>query len=125
VHHRDHGHCQGPGCSNKTTRIHHIVHWANGGPTCITNLISLCDSHHWLVHEGGWHITTGDNGTGWLFHDPDHRAVPTTPPTAPVVEPLPFNDEITPDAVTGKWGGEGLDLSFATSLLLDRRDQEN
>jgi hypothetical protein len=121
VHRRDHGHCQAPGCAHKTTQIHHIIHWANGGVTCITNLISLCDSHHWLVHEGGWHITT--QKTGWLFHDPDHRAIPTTPPAAPIVEPLPSNPEIAADAVTGKWGGEGLNLPWATSILLtDRQD---
>jgi hypothetical protein len=116
VHRRDHGHCQGPGCGNKTTQIHHIVHWANGGRTCITNLISLCDSHHWLVHEGGWHITP--EKTGWLFIDPDHHVISTTPPVPPVVEPLPVNDTIAPDAVTGKWDGTGLDLPLATSLLL-------
>jgi hypothetical protein len=87
----------------------------------ITNLISLCDSHHWLVHEGGWHITT--HKTGWLFHDTDHRAIPTTPPAAPSVDPLSFNETIATDAVTGKWDGTGLDLPLATSLLLDRESQ--
>jgi hypothetical protein len=40
VHARDAGMCQAPGCGNRTKQIHHIVHWANGGPTCIENATS-------------------------------------------------------------------------------------
>jgi hypothetical protein len=43
-----------PGCGRRTTQIHHLVHWVNGGPTRLANLVSLCDSPHWMVHEGGW-----------------------------------------------------------------------
>src|SRR3954449_6650894 len=30
---RDRGRCRTPGCTDKATQIHHIRHWANGGPT--------------------------------------------------------------------------------------------
>jgi len=51
------GGCRFPGCTN--TRFvdgHHIVHWADGGATCLDNLVSLCRFHHRLVHEGGYYL---------------------------------------------------------------------
>jgi hypothetical protein len=56
VRYRDGGRCQAPGCTAHATITHHIRHWACGGTTCLINLISLCDGHHWLVHDGGWTI---------------------------------------------------------------------
>ncbi|MEV8375265.1 DUF222 domain-containing protein [Kribbella sp. NPDC056861] len=41
---------------------HHIVHWADGGPTAITNLVLLCGAHHNAVHHGHWTVTI-TNGT--------------------------------------------------------------
>ncbi|WP_432945051.1 DUF222 domain-containing protein [Kribbella sp. CA-253562] len=37
---------------------HHLTHWANGGPTTLTNLALLCKAHHIDVHQGHWTITT-------------------------------------------------------------------
>ncbi|MEV6416937.1 DUF222 domain-containing protein [Kribbella sp. NPDC051718] len=36
---------------------HHIVHWADGGRTSISNLALLCAAHHRAVHAGHWSIT--------------------------------------------------------------------
>jgi hypothetical protein len=54
---RDQG-CRFPGCDRPPawTDGHHIIHWADGGPTELANLVSLCRSHHRRVHEEGWHI---------------------------------------------------------------------
>jgi hypothetical protein len=46
-----------PSQSKAGPGFHHLEHWADGGPTCLPNLISLCDAHNWLVHDGGWSIT--------------------------------------------------------------------
>jgi len=35
---------------------HHLVHWINGGPTDLDNLVLLCRRHHRMVHEGGWQL---------------------------------------------------------------------
>src|SRR5579863_454343 len=54
---RDQG-CRFPGCDRPPawTDGHHIIHWADGGPTDLDNLVSLCRSHHREVHEEGWRI---------------------------------------------------------------------
>ncbi|MEU4395484.1 DUF222 domain-containing protein [Kribbella sp. NPDC023855] len=36
---------------------HHLIHWIDGGPTSITNLVLLCAVHHRAVHGGRWTIT--------------------------------------------------------------------
>ncbi len=52
---RDRG-CRFPGCDRppQWTDAHHVTSWANGGPTNLHNLVSLCRWHHTAVHEGGW-----------------------------------------------------------------------
>ena len=51
---RDSG-CRFPGCTNnRFVDGHHIKHWADGGETCLDNLVLLCRHHHHLVHEGGF-----------------------------------------------------------------------
>ncbi|TDD57908.1 HNH endonuclease [Kribbella antibiotica] len=36
---------------------HHVIHWANGGPTSMQNLVLLCASHHRAVHAGQWAVS--------------------------------------------------------------------
>lgn len=52
------GHCRWPGCERPASWCdgHHVVHWADGGPTDLENLVLLCRRHHRMVHEGGWKL---------------------------------------------------------------------
>ncbi len=61
LHVRDQG-CRFPGCDRPPawTDGHHIIHWSDGGPTELDNLISLCRPHHRAVHEQGWRIHIAD-----------------------------------------------------------------
>ncbi|WP_162246831.1 HNH endonuclease signature motif containing protein [Phycicoccus sp. Root101] len=45
-------HCTFPGCSKPAawSDAHHLVHWADGGPTDIDNAALLCRAHHTVVH---------------------------------------------------------------------------
>jgi hypothetical protein len=47
--------CRFPGCDRPHTwcDAHHVVHWADGGPTAAANLLLLCRPHHRLVHRPG------------------------------------------------------------------------
>ncbi|MEZ5115760.1 MAG: DUF222 domain-containing protein [Candidatus Nanopelagicales bacterium] len=58
VEHRDR-HCRWPGCPSPIREVHHVVHWAGGGPTNTGNCVGLCWWHHRQVHEGGW-VLRGD-----------------------------------------------------------------
>ena len=51
-------HCGFPGCTRPGVACdaHHIVHWADGGPTSLANLILLCRHHHRLVHRTPWSV---------------------------------------------------------------------
>jgi hypothetical protein len=53
------GGCRYPGCTRPHgwTRAHHVIHWKDGGATVITNIVSLCDHHHHVVHLPGWTAT--------------------------------------------------------------------
>ena len=46
--------CRFPGCDRPHTwcDAHHIVHWADGGSTALSNLILLCRQHHRAIHAG-------------------------------------------------------------------------
>ncbi|MGN6244718.1 MAG: DUF222 domain-containing protein [Motilibacteraceae bacterium] len=52
------GGCCGIGCNAPPTHTtaHHLDHWADDGPTSLTNSAPLCGHEHWLVHEGGWDL---------------------------------------------------------------------
>jgi uncharacterized protein DUF222/HNH endonuclease len=45
-------HCRFPGCDRPHTwcDAHHVVHWADGGPTALPNLLLLCRRHHTMIH---------------------------------------------------------------------------
>jgi hypothetical protein len=47
------GHCRFPGCDrpHPWCDAHHVVHWADGGPTAVRNLLLLCRRHHRMVHD--------------------------------------------------------------------------
>lgn len=49
------GGCIYPGCAKPPgwCQGHHVIHWADGGPTSLGNLALLCDHHHRVVHEAG------------------------------------------------------------------------
>ena len=59
---RDRG-CRFPGCTSQHCDAHHIVHWADGGETKLSNLVLLCRRHHRLLHEGGFRVRMSEDGT--------------------------------------------------------------
>jgi Domain of unknown function (DUF222)/HNH endonuclease len=62
---RDRG-CRFPGCDQPVAACHphHIVPRAQGGPTCLTNLMLLCSFHHLIaVHRWRWGIVLHPDGS--------------------------------------------------------------
>ena len=67
---RDGNRCRFPGCQARLRHIHHLKHWAQGGPTISQNLVGLCWFHHDLIHHEGWE----------LLGNPDYGELQAVPP---------------------------------------------
>jgi hypothetical protein len=124
LHHRDRG-CRFPACGARFGQGHHIRHWAQGGPTTLSNLALLCRRHHRAVHEDGYQMTREPDGE-LSFRTPHGWLLPAVPPPDPVpVDPVAdlraqnnaLGVDIDPHTATPSWLGERLDLGYAIDVL--------
>jgi hypothetical protein len=125
---RDKG-CRFPGCTyTQFVDAHHILHWANGGETRPSNLVTLCRHHHGCVHEGGFQIQVLDDGA-LRFLRPDGRAVDSVAPGYTQLlgdwEYLPANNRerglgISEKTAMTRWAGESMDYGLAVEVLMQR-----
>ena len=126
---RDRG-CQFPGCTHtRYVEAHHLVHWADGGPTDLSNLVLLCSHHHRAVHEQGFKASRNQEGE-LVFISPGGAVLPPSPLTRPGDgEPLGHQAlarahqraELGISAASGgplEFSGYPFDLGDAVSLLL-------
>ena len=114
---RDKG-CRFPGCCNaRYIDMHHIKHWANGGETKPSNLISLCRFHHRAVHEGGFNVEILDDGPV-RFVRPDGDAVDSTAPGC--TQPPGDRTLLPAGRFADGWRGERMDLQLAVDLLMQK-----
>jgi hypothetical protein len=67
------GHCVFAGCDAppEWCDVHHVVHWAHGGPTSCDNGALLCERHHTSCHEGGFGIRRDPGTDRWHTYRPD------------------------------------------------------
>jgi hypothetical protein len=63
---------------------YHLRHWAQGGPTTLSNLALLCRRHHRAVHEEGYQVERRPDHR-LRFLPPDGLELPEVP--APAVVP--------------------------------------
>ncbi|MGM9470441.1 DUF222 domain-containing protein [Pseudarthrobacter sp. YS3] len=72
------GKCPFPGCHNQSldNEADHLLAWAKGGTTGISNLAQPCPKHHKLRHTGGWEPgpATKDHPPGWISPTGRHYA---------------------------------------------------
>jgi hypothetical protein len=125
--HRDRG-CRFPGCGVRFGQGHHIRHWAQGGPTTLSNLALLCRRHHRAVHEEGFQV--GRQADGRLqFRCPNGCVIPDVPlppdlPENPVAAIRARNEArgLALHARTAMplWLGERLDVGYAIDVLHPR-----
>jgi hypothetical protein len=114
---RDKG-CRFPGCANtRYIDAHHVEHWANGGETKPSNLVSLCRFHHHAVHEGGIRIEMLDDGA-LRFRKPNGAAVDSVAPG--FTQPLGDWRQLPEGTLVNKWRGERMDLGLAVDVLLQQ-----
>jgi hypothetical protein len=124
LHHRDRA-CRFPGCARRFGQGHHIRHWANGGPTTLSNLALLCRWHHRVVHEAGYQMERQPNGE-LRFLQPGGRLLPDVPSPAVVpadpVHTLRARHDAQGLRVNARtaipgWLGERLDVGYAIDVL--------
>lgn len=111
---RDQG-CRFPGCCNRRyIDIHHVKHWANGGETRPSNLVSLCRFHHHAVHEGGIQIVMLDDGAlRFIKANGDPILAPVLPRQVPGA-PL----DLPAGTLVNRWVGDRMDLGLAVDVLM-------
>jgi hypothetical protein len=122
--HRDRS-CRFPGCHVRVAEGHHVRHWAQGGPTKLSNLALLCRRHHRAVHEEGYQIERLSDGA-LRFRRPDGGPLPDVPAPATVpADPVAAlrarhaAQGLRLHARTGlaQWFGERLDVGWALDVL--------
>ncbi|MGY1704186.1 DUF222 domain-containing protein [Geodermatophilus sp. SYSU D00697] len=71
------GHCVFAGCDAppEWCDVHHVVHWAFGGPTSCDNGALLCERHHTACHEEGFAVTRDPGTSRWRTSRPDGTEV--------------------------------------------------
>jgi 5-methylcytosine-specific restriction endonuclease McrA len=122
--HRDRG-CRFPGCGVRVGQGHHLHHWAQGGPTTLSNLALLCRRHHRAVHEEGFQVARGLDGVlrfkrpdGWPLHEvPLPVAVPGNPVGALRARHDSDGLRLTARTACPGWLGERLDVGWAIDVL--------
>jgi hypothetical protein len=64
-------HCVFAGCHAPSywCDVHHLVHWADDGDTCLENSALLCERHHTKVHHG--FVIARDAAGRWHTYRPD------------------------------------------------------
>src|SRR5690606_19255298 len=139
LHARDGG-CRFPGCDRTLLlHAHHVVHWADGGETKLSNLLSLCTFHHWLLHEGGFTVEAADDGD-FVFYDPTGKPLPATGRLSRrTVDALAraaaekrvtikeansaLGIRISAETAACRWAGERMDYYMAVDGLIWRRNR--
>ncbi len=76
-------HCRFPGCDRPAAwcKGHHVVPWAESGPTALSNLVLCCARHHHGLHQPGWHAKLRPT-PAFELTDPNRRHWATAPPRA-------------------------------------------
>ena len=118
--HRDHG-CRFPGCGSRFTQGHHLRHWANGGPTTLSNLALLCRRHHRAVHEEGFQVSRLASGE-LEFRRPNGWVFPEVPPPTPLQADSEdaLRAPVSRDSLRPSWLGERLNVGYAIDVLHPR-----
>jgi len=129
------GGCRFPSCMRtRFTEGHHIHHWADGGETRLSNLVTLCRFHHRLLHEGGFGLRATDDGL-FVFSRPDGSRIADSgcfrgnishDPQQTLDLPA-FNSgngvRIDPHTIRSRWTGEAMDSNMVIGALLHRRER--
>jgi hypothetical protein len=138
---RDRG-CRFPGCGLRFTDAHHIVHWADGGETSMSNTVLVCRRHHRRVHEEGWRVFSDRDGREVVFFTPKGKALleapplpslpslaerasrASTSPEPPSGSPAPISVEAPADLLLRRNRARGIEPDSRSASQRYRRDRD-
>ncbi|HEX4016678.1 MAG TPA: DUF222 domain-containing protein [Frankiaceae bacterium] len=111
--------CRFPACTRRRKlHAHHVIHWIDGGPTDLANLVLLCSRHHTVVHAEGFRLTLHPMSRALTVSSAAGQAVPHRHgwPWQPA-------EQLDPDGVIGAAtlpprAGDKLDLHYAVEVLM-------
>jgi hypothetical protein len=118
------GGCRVPGCGRRHhLHGHHIEAWAEGGPTCLSNLVLVCPGHHRMIHEGA--LVVAIRAGKIAFVDQRGRDIPAAPACAATGHDLEELElflreadlHIEPSTNAPKWDGTRMDLSDSLAWM--------
>lgn len=122
------GTCRFPGCAaTRHLHAHHVIHWADDGPTDLANLVLLCGAHHRFVHAKDWIVAAIPEGSGWTFRAPD-----ATDHLPVALRAQPVTEGASAEAARGHdpwalqptgWDGARLDLDAALDIMWQELDR--
>ena len=105
-----------------------MQHWAQGGPTTLSNLVLLCRRHHRSVHEDGFQVERLADGdvqfrrpNGWILPEmPEPSAVPADAADALAAQNVAAGVRVDPGSLRPDWDGTRLNLGYAIDVLHPR-----
>jgi hypothetical protein len=95
--------------------MHHIKHWANGGETRPSNLVSLCRFHHRAVHEEGFNVEILDDGA-FRFVNQRGQAIDRVQPGC--MQSPGDVTQMPKGQFAECWRGDRLDLHLAVEVMI-------
>jgi hypothetical protein len=130
VNFRDGTRCQFPGCNCRGREYHHVEHWANWGLTEEDNLLLMCKTHHFAVHEGGFRVEASPVFHGvFHFFKPNGDELPKSP-KLPIVTEDPktliierwLPEDVNIDPWTAPvWNGDPCDYDWAMTCCFGNK----
>jgi len=115
------GGCRFPGCTqSRFVDAHHILHWAQGGETKMSNLVLLCRRHHSLIHEGKFRVCREEGDV--VFRTRDGVRLPEITDLVPMdiagelSADIDDSPDTSPDTSPDAWSELSLDASAEASV---------
>lgn len=107
--------CRMPGCTRvRRLHAHHVVHWEDGGPTDLANLVLVCSRHHTMIHQHGYRLVLRADRALRVWTADGTRLMHLHAPAWDDLEALP---DVPAGTLRSGESDQRLDLGYAVHVL--------